>query len=593
MNTEWICQTSEIRRYFSRSTWVPLRASRINTNSYSSSSIGYIEEFFGCGSVAFPKQHRELANHLSWNEIGIGLEICPHVYSDGSYSSIDEYRYNDKDTIGIHLVFEHRQPVIGNCQWILNPDLVVALGLIKEGNNWIRPSEDFVVVARESFNADESFALIEIKREFLMDYLAARCLSLRVSYYRQRIENVAVLEDSPYAGMKDLSEDCFDGRYELRVRELNDIFGGDWSVCRVWRTDVDPEDDAPVMPPHTNDNTAYESSTNHSGSYPGIRIESEFWRDEWIDHQDKSVRVRGDKELNLPSFIVDTDGSRMPSSDLYNEDIGRWLWFHPRIINEILSHRGFSLKWHTRKTGGIRSSSGYETPFGINRSDLVTVYAFDIARLPAWEQFIWGAHNVLPEGKVCDELLSAQVLAMPANTHAEEYLLFNGMRFLEAEFKKKFNVPIFLHDIEKNTYFCQISRFMSTDRASLLRLAKELVRVFSDRLDTRSLKKISHHADKKKLASNKLLQSILAEAVGEKRARDVFSTIVGVYDMRIGDAHPTSSKIDEALQLAGIDTSASYLSQGEQLIHNFSLAIYNIGHLLFGNPSSEKERELV
>lgn len=55
----------------------------------------------------------------------------PYVYKDG-YASIDQYQYNDKEPIGVNLVFEHPQPVVGGRQWILNPDLVVALGLIKE-----------------------------------------------------------------------------------------------------------------------------------------------------------------------------------------------------------------------------------------------------------------------------------------------------------------------------------------------------------------------------------------------------------------------------------------------------------------------------
>lgn len=55
------------------------------------------------------------------------------------------------------------------------------------------------MVARETVDSDGRHLLIEIKREFLMDYLAARGLSLRLSYYRQRVENVADLKDSLYA----------------------------------------------------------------------------------------------------------------------------------------------------------------------------------------------------------------------------------------------------------------------------------------------------------------------------------------------------------------------------------------------------------
>jgi len=116
----------------------------------------------------------------------------------------------------------------------------------------------------------------------------------------------------------------------------------------------------------------------------------------------------------------------------------------------------------------------------------------------------------------------------------------------------------------------------------LLRLAKELVRVFSDRLDVRELRKLSSRADKEKLGSNKLLQDVLAQKVGEEKARGVFRAIAGAYDMRVGDAHPTGSKISEALDLAGIDESKSYLRQGQQLIYNFGSTIWLIGQMLFG-----------
>ena len=342
------------------------------------------------------------------------------------------------------------------------------------------------------------------------------------------------------------------------------------------------------MGPEKNDNIKSESARDHRSGYPGVRVEGEFWRDEWIEHQGKSTRVRGDEDQNLPHFIVDTDGSRMFSADLNNEDIGRWLWFRPSVVNELLSHRGFFLDWYTAETGAIKSISGYSTHFGINASELISVYANDIAKLPAWEQFLWAASNVAPEGKVSAELLASQVKAQPADTNAVEEMLFACMRLLEAHFRKTYGVPLFSHEIDDAASMQHVSRFSSKDQASLLRLAKELVRIFSDRLDVRALRKLSNHPDKEKLGSNKLLQNILAQKAGEARAREVFAAIAGTYDMRLGDAHPTSSKIGEALELAGINTAASYLRQGEQLIGNFGHAVWCIGSLLFGSPKKSE-----
>ncbi|MDO6499598.1 hypothetical protein [Photobacterium sanguinicancri] len=582
MDQDWILQKKETRRTFSKSTWVPLRASVENENG-NVKNIGYSNEFFGCGSVAFTPENREIAEKLSWMDIGLSRTIAPYAYEDGFYSTIYEYQYNDKEPIGVHLVLELPLPVVGGRQWILNPDLVAALRLIKEGDNWVRPEENFMVVAREILDEKGEQRLIEIKREYLLDYLAARNLALRLSYYRKRVENVASLETSDYAGIEGHQEERDGGRYELLVRDINDVFGGSWAMFRTWRTDVDEEDDAPVMGPETNENTDYESSQGQKGGYKGVRVEGEFWRDEWIDHQGTSTRVRGDADNNLPQFIVETDGTRLPSAELNSEDIGRWLWFRTCIINELLELRGFSLEWYTAETGGIKSTSGYSIHFGINSSDLITIYAYDIARLPAWEQHIWAAHNVVPDGKVSSELLESQVKAQPASTHAVEELFFEVMAMLENGFHDTFDVQLYTHDINRSEVLKHISRFASKDQASILRLAKELVRVFSDRLDVRELRKLSTHSNKDKLGSNKLLEDVLAQKVGPEKARKIFGPIAGAYDMRVGDAHPTSSKIGDALKLAGIDDSNSFLRQGEQLISNFGQSIWWTGKLLFGN----------
>jgi hypothetical protein len=112
-------------------------------------------------------------------------------------------------------------------------------------------------------------------------------------------------------------------------------------------------------------------------------------------------------------------------------------------------------------------------------------------------------------------------------------------------------------------------------------LAKEVIRIFSDQLNVCELRKIATPVNDDKRGSNKLLQAILAQKVGLEGARSVFGPIVGVYDMRTGDAHPTSSKIGEALKLAGIDETKSFLRQGEQLISNFGQSIWKIRKLLF------------
>lgn len=582
MSEEWILQTKETRRVFSNASWVPLRAS-VDSKKGGVKEVGHVSEYFGCGSAAFPPEYRQLVeDRIGWSDIGIGHTVAPYAYEDGYYAPIEQYQYNDKEPIGVNLVYEHPQPVMGGRKWILSPDLVVALRLVKEGDNWVRPEENFIVVARETVSEDGEHLQIEIKREFLLDYLAARNLSLRVAYYRQRVENVPVFEDSAYSNLQPHNEERDNGKFTLTVRNLDDVFGGSWAMFRAWRTDIDEDEDAPVMGPEDDSNTDYESSKGERGGYKGVRVEGEFWREEWIDHQSKSLRVRGDADPNLPQFILETDGARMSSAELDNEDIGRWLWFRVSVVNELLNSRGFKLTWYTAETGAINSTSGYKTHFGINSSDLITVYAFDIARLAPWEQHVWAAHNVAPEGKVSSELLDAQVRAKPASTYAVEEMFFGSMRLLEDGFRHKYGISLFTHDIDDFEAGQQISRFASKDRASLLRLAKDIIRVFSDRLNITELRKLSTHREKAKLASNKLLQSILAEKIGDDKARRIFAEIVGAYDMRVGDAHPTGSKVADAIKLAGVNEDDSPLRQGERLIHNVGRSIWHTGKFLFG-----------
>ena len=65
MNKEWIQQIKETRRNFNTSTWIPLRASKMDQQG-NVQKVGYREEFFGCGSVAFPPEHIDKAENLSW-----------------------------------------------------------------------------------------------------------------------------------------------------------------------------------------------------------------------------------------------------------------------------------------------------------------------------------------------------------------------------------------------------------------------------------------------------------------------------------------------------------------------------------------------
>ncbi|SMQ96213.1 hypothetical protein [Xanthomonas fragariae] len=96
MSEEWILQTKETRRVFSNAAWVPLRAT-VESKKGDVKEVGHVSEYFGCGSVAFPPEHRQrVEERLGWSDIGIGHTVAPYAYEDGYYASIDQYQHNDK-----------------------------------------------------------------------------------------------------------------------------------------------------------------------------------------------------------------------------------------------------------------------------------------------------------------------------------------------------------------------------------------------------------------------------------------------------------------------------------------------------------------
>ncbi len=571
----------ETKRSFSRSTWVPLRASQSEINDLNLKDIGYCENGFYLGSVAIAKEHRETGEKLDWMSVGIGHSAKPCAFEDGSYKAVDKYQYNDNETIGVELVFEHPQPVVGKLKWVINPDLYIALRLIQDGGKWVRPEEDFTVVIREKFDKEGNHALIEIKKEFLLDYLAARNLGLRLSYYYQRVENVLDIEKSQYQGLQDLNEERDAGRFEFRVRTVDGIWGGNWFSCRVWRTDCDDEEDAPVLEPESESNTDSETKEGKREGFQGYQVEGEFWRNEWIDHDGLSIRVRGDDDPSALEYIIETDRTSMKSCNLNKADIGRWIWFTPSVICDFVKRRGFELHWCTKQTGGLWSASGYSIHFGINDIGLLTVYAKDVAQLPSWEQRIWISKNVLPEGGVSKELFDSQVRVAPASTKAPEVKLLEIILDIDGLFEKIYNIPLFTESVNRDDYYNQISRFHVSDQSSLLRLAKELIRIFSDRLNVNSLRKISTRDDKSKLGSNKLFESIISDLTSSEHARSIFGPVFGVYDLRVGDAHPTSSNITDAYKRLKINSDDPYIFQGMQMIDYLSYSIWHINKVLF------------
>jgi hypothetical protein len=576
MNQEWFELIDYRRRNFSGSVWVPLRSSLVEKKSDGS------EETFCCGSIAVPSQHRAEAERLGWSDIGLIHEGGPYAFRDQHYKPAEVYQRNEGVDFGVELVLV-QHPGNGESRiWHINQDLILALNLVQEGDVWVRPEECFVEVIKQVRNQSGDIVSIDIKREFLSDYLAARGLSLRLAYYRQRL---AIIDNRDHITWTEAthSEYLQNHRFERRIFEVDEAgspYGSTIGLFQVWRTDVDPDEDVPVFGPESDKNTDGFSTSLARGGKKFYRIEGELWREEWIDPASRSERVRGDESAETISYIIDAAGLRESDKTLNNEDIGRWLWFDPRVVIAIMQKRGSAFGWYTKDTGFLSVNKDYKVHFGINSKNLINAYAYDVARLPLWQQRVWAGYNVAPDGAVSRELLASQMETRPARTRAPEAILPELFDAIDDVAVDWLGAPLFREHDAADAILGRLHRFRGLEQGGILSLAKDVARLTADRIDKGALQKIVQQPKGENWGTLKSLEKALSTISSPEEARKLLATLVGIYELRLADAHLPSEKINEAYVLAGIDTSEDALVQGRQILEATVDALDRIGEAI-------------
>ncbi|MBK8762280.1 MAG: hypothetical protein IPM03_18015 [Sulfuritalea sp.] len=575
----WFEMVDVRRRRWETAVWIPLRRSETLAREGDYSTLGSLEEFDGVGAVAIHPEFRELAEKLGWSDFGL-INTKSYASKNHPYKPADVVWHNDGQAIGFSLVLVHRVSRDHPSQWIVHPDLVIALGLLQEGDSWLRVDEGYIEVIRQRRNAAGEVVAIEIKSDFLRDYLCARGLDLRVVQFHQRWEIAEAIDHLSWGENGAEIEEPFE-RLSLGAHAIGHDGGppdAGMAVFKAWRTDVDPEQDAQVFGAETDENTDYETKTfMRPGGRVGYRVEGGLWREAWIEQADRSIRVRGDKPRDVLRFVVDAAGATMSATELNREDIGRWLYFRPQVVGALLSYRGSALSWYTENTGSVQCSPNEGVHFGIDAAGLINVYAEDIANKAQWQQQVWLGHNVVPAGPASAELLSVQMRCEPASTEAPENYFQEMLKRLDAAFVKLHGSPLFHDHPDKDGMLDTMHRFRGlTGRAGVLSLAKDIARATADAIDGARMRALVPPGTKPGLGSLKLLDAYLAAKVGAVRSREIMGPLVGVYDLRLGDAHPASSGIADAVKLARIDPDADGVEQCKQLFQSAALALQSI-----------------
>lgn len=573
---EWFEMADLRRRRFSNAVWIPLRANETIKTEIDASVGSECEEIFAAASVAFPPSKNSEAERLGWSDIGLMHAGGPYAFKNKPYKPAEVYQYNDGEDLGVDLVFE--QYVVGERPiWHINQDIILALHLVQEGDVWVRPEEGYQEVIRQKRNKDGHVRTIEIRSEFLRDYLAARGLSLRLAYYRQRMAILGTQPDFdwPQRGIHDTKPH---DRFQTSIFEIDESggpFGGRVAVFQTWRTDVDPDEDVPIFGREDGTNTDGRSFSYEREGKRSHRIEGELWREEWIAPANRSERVRGDEPDEQIFFATDGAGTKKPGSALNHEDIGQYLWFQPSVIESLISQRGSGLKWYTAFTGSVWCSPHDDVHFGINKLGLVNAYAYDVAKHPIWQQRIWAGHNVSPDGGVSSELLESQMRTQPAPTKAPETLIKTAIAELDDLFKDRVGSPLFRSHHATDEIAKSIHRFRAIDEIGLLSLAKDIARLIIDRMDVSVLQQFASPPPKEKWGSLKSLEKALATKVPLDRSREITSRLFGIYELRLRDAHlPSAEEIDKALAKACVDQSEPRVTQGARLIFSAAHSLH-------------------
>ncbi|MCF0217147.1 MAG: hypothetical protein HUK21_11835 [Fibrobacteraceae bacterium] len=590
---------------FDSDVWIPL----MSVERESTGEIfhpGYQDTDFCVRSILVSKKDFPIINRLEWNDLSFHYEARSCVETDGSYVSCDEtcesIRKNDDERadgddwyIPVNAIYPVLVQFWGKDKpeiWHLHQDMVIAFNLLQQGDSWVRPEEDYVEVARLLRNAKGKPYRLEIKNEFLKDYLCARQMGLYVALYRNRQEYFAV---DPGLGWKDgiteikLSSGKWWGSFNVKT-DNGYAPGEKATIINARRTDVDTDDDVPLFDFPQDDCIESETKTVPIASENIVyEVRGEIWKYELVLPGNTSVRIRGDEPIDLPKFKVDASGKSVPSSEL--KDGGKWLWFDADVANAILSKKDSKLEWYTLNTGCIGVGT-FTVDFGINDSGLLNVYAKDIAYLPEWLQKIWAGFNKTPLGGVSNELTMVQIYANLVHTQAPERILPIEYKRLNETFKNKYGVPLFNETLDVELLLERVNRFESSSQEGFFTLAKNLAKLVCDSVNWKPLQGLLPKKEKD-WRSMRTLQEFLVQKEGlqESEARNLMAPFVGINDLRQTDAHIKGPDVDKAVELIKIDEKLIPLFKGTAMLCQFVNAIVGLNNV-FKQNSQSTYREL-
>lgn len=575
---KWFELSDVRRRYYAKFAWIPLYGGIRFEKVLDYPAVGFREDYFTVGSALIFGDCRSEAESVEWHFWSM-QESQPYFDSANNYHTAESFDGGTGKTIGLKLVLSNFINSVDGRAVIVNQDFLMAYGLIFENGKWLRPSTGYEEVMRSRLDEDGNISLVECRSEYIRDYAAARNSSLRIYYFRQRQAVFSNRPDFTDLNEYDIADEEHD-RCKVHIREVGkdgETPGVSWSVLKIWREDVDPDEEIPQFAGYEDSDIKTEHSSGVSKTdVINYHVIGEMWRGEWIEPSGPSQRIGSSEPAEQLFVFVDATGQKIDLEQLNYDEVGRYLWFKPDVANAILSCRASSLNWYTHDTGSLSISPGVSVHFGLNQLGLCNVYAYDIARLPVWQRRIWVSQNVPPDGGVSSELLDAQMRTNPASTRAPETLVIQAVEWLDNCFVNAFGRELYKTHPEKEILLRSIHRFKAIDEVSLRSLGKDLYKFSLESIDHNVLKEVLNDVNSK-MGSLKLLEALLARATDKAFAHSHMAPLFGLYDLRKSDAHLASSDVESSYDRIGVPRDRPFIIQAVSMLKSVADTIGVIG----------------
>ncbi|MEM8669452.1 MAG: hypothetical protein AAGG48_18145 [Planctomycetota bacterium] len=573
---DWFLMMNERKPNYARSAWVPLFIEeQIETGRYP--EIGYADDYFGVGTMLLDADESKDIRLLDWPDVRPSSHR-PGFNADGFYSAKSHF----SQVHGQYLVFPiSDEGKEAPRQVLIDPDLILGLRLHPIGSDWISFRDDRELAIRQASDDAGNVTRVEIRSEYLKDYLAAREMGLAVITLRERKQ---VFVDRPVFQLSnEESTELMSWSGGIgEIDEYGGSFGSTWTVTVVGRHDVDAREDAPVADYEPEDEElSHRNFETAPGESKRFLISGDLIKREWISPAPNSPRVRGDDPNEVSSFIADAASTRMTSAELEEEPRWRWLTFRPEGITHLLDSEKILLEWWSRQTGCFRYGDKTRVPFGVNPNGLVCIFSKDVIELAPHRQRHFSGHSVAPDGGACEELIQAQMQNQPADTVAPEARILTVRENLNNVFAAQYGNSLFRPNQIVKSIAARTDRFAASNAKELYDLAKDLRRIFVESIDDAFLKSLTTSCPDEH-GSIKRIKKLLDD-VGQD-GRSMTSALAGIHDLRQASAHLPRSSVDASFSLVKVELSDPVLVSAMNMIEAVVDSIDSIAKALEARP---------